>query len=180
MAECTGNHQAAADPGIASADDICSSAVALTTHPAQAFDLGTTALPYIATDEQGLISSCSTNVTVDDTTPPSILSLEAAPNILWPPNHKMVPVTIQVESVDICDSRPPLCSIAAIVGDEPIDGRQPDWEITGPLVANLRQEREGSGDGRVYTISVRCEDEAGLSTEATTQVVAPHDLNDVQ
>jgi hypothetical protein len=105
--------------------------------------------------------------------PPVIHSVAANPSVLWPPNHKLVPVTITVDasggSGDIA------CRIVAVTSDEPVSAarRGPDWEITGPLTVNLRAERSGRGDGRVYTITVECEDEAGVTVQQEITVTVP-------
>jgi hypothetical protein len=39
----------------------------------------------------------------------------------------------------------------------------------------LRAERDGGGDGRVYTITFRVRDTAGNTGFATAQVIVPHD-----
>jgi hypothetical protein len=116
-----------------------------------------------------------------ETTPPIINSLTATPNVLLKPsNHKMVPVTVSVAVTDNCDpSVAQSCHIESIVSNEPVSGTgegdtDPDWEITGNLTANIRAERAGSGSGRVYTIFVRCTDNAGNSSGTATQVMVPH------
>jgi hypothetical protein len=48
-----------------------------------------------------------------------------------------------------------------------------DWVITGPMTVQLRAERAGNGTGRVYTITVRCTDAAGNSSERTVTVSVP-------
>ena len=53
---------------------------------------------------------------------------------------------------------------------------EPDWEITGPLSLNLRAERRGNGDGRIYTIEIACTDGSGNESSATTMVTVPHDM----
>ena len=39
----------------------------------------------------------------------------------------------------------------------------------------LRAERDGSGDGRQYTIAVKATDAAGNEGSASVEVVVPHD-----
>ncbi|MBA7520678.1 hypothetical protein ES705_12774 [subsurface metagenome] len=118
-------------------------------------------------------------VVVEDITPPSIDSISAAPNVIWPPNHKMVPVTISVSVSDDCDMNPS-SQIISVSTNEPENGlgdgdTAPDWEITGDLTANLRAERSGNGSGRVYTITVGCTDSAGNSSDRQVTVIVPHD-----
>ena len=116
---------------------------------------------------------------VDDTISPVINSVSATPNRLWPPRHRMVPVTVAVAVADNC-SPAPVCEIVGVSSDEPINGlgdgdTAPDWIITGDMTVDLRAERSGVGDGRVYTITVRCFDEVGNVSENTVTVTVPHD-----
>ena len=87
----------------------------------------------------------------------------ASPATLWPPNHKMRPVTVTVDATDACDPNFS-CEIVSVTSNEPANGigdgnTSPDWSITGPLTLELRAERAGPGTGRIYTITVECTDE---------------------
>jgi parallel beta-helix repeat protein len=104
--------------------------------------------------------------------PPTITSLTATPNVLWPPNGGMVSIAIDVEVSD--DSDPaPTCLITGIAGNEALDAS--DWSLTGPLGVNVRANRDGLGTGRIYTISVTCTNASQLSTTASVNVLVPHD-----
>jgi C1A family cysteine protease/putative hemolysin len=143
------------------------------------FPFGTTAVSCSATDTSGNTSTaCVSSVTVVDTAPPSIASATASPNELWPPNHKMAAVKIEVSVSDVCDTTPS-CHITSVSSNEPENGlgdgdTAPDWEITGDLSVNLRAERSGTGTGRLYTINVECTDQSGNSSTATVGVTVPH------
>jgi hypothetical protein len=114
-----------------------------------------------------------------DTTAPLIASVVATPGVLWPPNHQMIPVRVQVEASDDTDPAP-ACRIAGIASSEPSNGvgdgdTDADWRITGALTAELRAERTGQGAGREYTLEVVCGDQAGnQSAPAATVVRVPH------
>lgn len=147
--------------------------------PAGPYGLGTTGVTLTATDSDGASASCSATVTVVDTMPPTITSVTASPNTLWPPNHKMVPVQVTAATLDNCIAAP-VCKITAVSSNEPVNGTgdgdtAPDWQITGDLTVNLRAERSGSGSGRVYSITIQCADAAGNSSppQLVTTVV-PH------
>ena len=159
----------------ATANDICGE-VTISCNPpsASTFSLGDTVVACTATDETENSEACQSTFTVVDTTSPSISRVTATPDDLWPPNHKMVSVGITVDVLDICDTTPS-CAITSVASNEPITGngtgnRAPDWEITGDDTVNLRAERSGQGDGRIYTITVECTDATGNTTQADTVV----------
>jgi hypothetical protein len=52
---------------------------------------------------------------------------------------------------------------------------RPDWEITGDLTLNLRSERSGQGDGRVYTVDILCTDASVNPATTIVTVAVPHD-----
>lgn len=141
--------------------------------------LGTFNMTLTVNDGKGGTSSDGVYISVVDTTPPVIASVAATPNVLWPPNHKMVPVTVSVSASDVCDASVS-CSITSVSSNEPINGlgdgdTAPDWVITGALTVDLRAERSGTGTGRVYTITVTCSDGSGNSSTKTVMVTVPHD-----
>jgi len=124
-----------------------------------------------ASNGQTTSVSCSATVTVRDTTPPNVLAISASPNLIWTPNHQMVPVGVSVSAIDNCDPSP-TAKITQITCNEPQGHFAPDWEITGPLSVNLRAERL-SDSGRVYTIYVDVTDQSGNKTTVTTTVTVP-------
>lgn len=142
------------------------------------FPLGTDPFSCSVTDASSNPSSCSSVVKVQDTTPPVISSVSPKPSALWPPNHKFIPVSLSVVVSDTCDPSP-VCKIITIASSEPPTGggsskTSPDFAITGPLSANLRAEREGTGSGRTYPLTVQCTDHSNNSSQATTTVLVPH------
>jgi len=141
--------------------------------------LGTTTVTLTVYD--GEFSDTDTvDITVQDTTEPAINSLVANPDVLWPPNHEMVEVNVEVDATDICDPNP-FCFIVGVSSDEPINGlgdgnTEPDWQLTeDPLTVLLRAERSGTGAERVYTIHVECTDASGNTAAASVDVIVPHD-----
>ena len=141
--------------------------------------LGTFTFTLTVDDGRGGTDTDTVVVTVQDTTPPTIGSVSAVPNSLWPPNHKMVPVSVSVAVTDACDAHP-TCQIVSVTSNEPVNGlgdgdTSPDWVITGPLTLELRAERSGTGTGRIYRITVQCLDHSGNQSTATVDVTVPHD-----
>jgi hypothetical protein len=140
--------------------------------------LGTNLLMVAATDTSSNTTTCSATIMVLNTTPPVITSVSANPDVLWPPNHKLVPVTVHAVVTDACGATS--WKIVSVTSNEPVTGKgdgntAPDWLITGPHSVSLRAERSGKGPGRVYSIYVQAVDDAGnLSTKAVVQVTVPH------
>jgi len=108
--------------------------------------------------------TCDFDVTVTDDEAPTVGAVAASPSVLWPPNHKMVDVTLAYAGSDNCGSV--ACSIVSVTSNEPAAG---DFEIVDAHHVRLRAEREGSGSGRTYTITVDC---GGSTSQVTVNV--PH------
>jgi hypothetical protein len=112
-----------------------------------------------------------------DDTPPVITSVTTSAPTLWPPNHKMVPVTVTAIASDGEGSV--TTRIVSVSSNEPDNGlgdgdTAGDFEITGPMTLKLRAERAGNGNGRTYTILVEASDEAGNTATAEVHVLVPH------
>ena len=154
---------------IPSEGDITASNVTFTAN----FGLGEHVVVVSASNGQSDPVTCSTTVTVHDTTSPQIVNIVATPNVLWPPNHCMVPVTLMLSAVDNCDPAP-VVRIINVTSNEPQNPFGSDWEITEATSVNLRSERLGKGPGRIYTILVQCMDASGNSSTASVNVTVPH------
>ena len=117
-----------------------------------------------------LASSGSGSLVIRDTRPPVIGQVRPSVTVIRPPNKKMVPLTISVAVSDAVDPNP-ICRVTRITSNE---GSSADWQIAGPLSVNLRAARNGQGNGRIYTITVRCTDTAGNSAKSrvTTRIGA--------
>lgn len=144
--------------------------VVYSRNPGTMFPLGVTVVTVSATDASGNKATGTFTVKVQDATPPTFLALSASPSTIWPPNNKMVPVTVTANVVDAVSKA--TARIIAVSCNEPASG---DWQITGPLTVSLRATRLGSGNGRVYTITVQASDAAGNSDTRKVTVSVPHD-----
>jgi HYR domain-containing protein len=160
-----------------SATDLVDGPVSVTCTPpsGSSFNLGTTAVSCSATDAHGNTSNGSFTVHVVDTTPPVIASISVSPATIWPPNGNLVDVTVTVHVTDVADPSP-LVKIIAITCNEPIGPS--DASITGNLTARLRADRDGLGNGRVYTLLIQATDASGNASKATVTVTVPHDQSD--
>ena len=120
-----------------------------------------------------LIDYSELTIVVADSTPPT-LAPEASRTTLWPPNHKMVEVTIEANASDAAGD----VTLSVAVSDDE-DDDEDDWdvvEIDGDTITlDLRAERDGRGDGRTYTITVTATDEAGNSASEDVTVTVSHD-----
>jgi len=140
------------------------------------FESGEHEIQVSVSDAKSSPVSCSTTITVQDITPPTIQSLVATPNVLRPADHRMVPVRLQVSANDNCGSV--TSKIKSVKSNEPIRGLghgdlSPDWIITGDLTLELRAERSVKGHGRIYTITVESRDEAGNTATSAVTVTVP-------
>jgi hypothetical protein len=163
------------------AADVCDAEVDVVCEPpsGSVFPLGVTTVTCTATDDSGNQTVKSFTVTVRDTTPPAIESVWATPNVLWPPNHKMVDIAIGAVVGDMCDAAP-AWKIVGVASNEPVNGlgdgdTAPDWAIMGEHSLKLRAERGGKGSGRVYTITIQATDASGNAATAQVTVSVPHD-----
>ncbi len=141
--------------------------------------LGEHVITLTVDDGQGVTDSATVTVVVEDTAPPTIDSLNANPTTLWPPNHKMVSASVATAVADACDAAP-TSQIISVSSNEPVDGlgrgdRAPDWQVTGDFTLDLRAERSGHGNGRVYTLTVECVDASGNTSSSSVDITVPHD-----
>jgi hypothetical protein len=90
----------------------------------------------------------------------------------------MVPVTVSVSAADVC-SATTACRITSVRSNEPVNRRhdgheEQDWRITGDLTIELRAEREGGKNGRVYTVTVECTDTSGNKATKAVAIAVAH------
>lgn len=140
---------------------------------------GTNSANLRALDNAGNISSLVSLAVKVDLTPPAV-SVFANPSSLWPPNGKMVPVTISGTITDSL-SGVDTSSAAFAVVDE-YGQVQPSGPISlgsggsYSFTVLLQASRNGNDkDGRKYTITVSAKDLAGNLGSAATIVTVPHD-----
>lgn len=112
-----------------------------------------------------------------DNEPPK-LSVSVTPNTLYPPNHQMVEIKVNINVSDNIDPNPTV-SLLSITSNEGQnvkgDGNtSTDIKITPDGRVFLRAERSGTGTGRVYTLTYKASDAAGNVTQATAEVKVPH------
>ena len=165
-----------------SAVDECDENPTVTSDPPSGsfFHIGPTLVTITAKDRSGNTSTCTFTVTVEEGSEPEVKSITAKPCVLWPPNHKMVNVSIRTVIESDCPTSDVSCKILAVRSNEPVNGKgdgntSPDWVVTGDTTLQLRAERSGNGSGRVYSIHVLCEGESGVLADRWVTVKVPHD-----
>ncbi|MFA7003673.1 MAG: PKD domain-containing protein, partial [Verrucomicrobiia bacterium] len=132
----------------------------------------------VVSDGLGGTAIDSVTITVLNVIDPPVAELARAnPDSLWPPNHKMVPVSI-VGVTDPNNNKVTI-TILAVTQDEPVNGlgdgdTGPDAIIQGDKML-LRAERSGDGNGRVYHISFIADDGDGGTCAGTVKVSVPRD-----
>jgi uncharacterized repeat protein (TIGR01451 family) len=177
-------HTSFTDPG-ATATDNCGAPFAATASGTVNVNTpGAYTITYNASDASGNAAIPVTRtVNVVDTTPPT-LTLTGQTITLWPPNHKYVTVNLTslvASASDGCDSTIDINDvvISKVTSDEADNGNG-DGDTANDIViaancksVQLRSERSGNGDGRVYTITFRVRDAAGNTTTKTAKVTVP-------
>lgn len=121
-------------------------------------------------------------IKIIDTSDPTLAPISNC-SILWPPNHNMVDIMIEANASDNSGS---VTLYASVSSNEQQNGLgdgdlAPDW--TEPVINNengvidlqLRSERSGSGNGRIYKIEIIAIDSSGNSTSSIVKVIVPHD-----
>ena len=128
----------------------------------------------------GLLTSPPAPVTVTvrhPNAPPLCALAQAAPARLWPPNHRLVAVTLR--GITDPDGPAPTVTLTAVRQDEPVNGlgdgdTSPDTVLQGASVL-LRAERAGGGNGRVYHLTFTADDgQVDGRCTGTVTVCVPH------
>lgn len=189
---CPANITTSNDPGLCSASVAFAATSTGSPAPAISYRIGTTVItsPHVfpvgtttvnaTAINGGGVSTCSFTVTVNDHEAPVITNVSVNPAVLWPANHKMRDVAVTYSSTDNCPGT--VTCVLSVTSNELVnaagDGNtSPDWEVVNNHSVKLRAERSGAGTGRVYTITIRCTDQAGNTGVATTTVMVPHDMS---
>jgi cysteine-rich repeat protein len=130
-------------------------------------------------DDGNLVSGdCCSATCVNENLPPDCSGAFASVDELWPPNHKLVPVTIG--GVVDPDGDPLVLTVTAIAQDEPLDATGdgatcPDATGVGLDAVSLRSERSGHGDGRVYHVAFQAVDRCNAVCTSDVTVAVRHD-----
>lgn len=178
-------HTSFTDPG-ATASDSCDSNVPVNVSGSVNSDVpGTYVLTYTASDDSGNNATPRTRtVIVTDTTAPVITVNSLMPS-LWPANHKYVSFNVTDFVTGVSDGCNTSLGVGSVVIDkvtsDEIENGNGDGNTLNDIViaancksVQLRAERDGGDNGRVYTITFRVTDSSGNTTTTTAKVVVPH------
>ena len=115
-------------------------------------------------------------VGVDLNASPVCAAATATPDRLFPPNHRFVPIAI--DGVTDPEGGPVTITVDSIFSDEAVDAADsgntaPDGRGVGTDTAEVRAERVGDGNGRVYTIGFTATDTFGGSCTGEVSVGVP-------
>ena len=150
--------------------------------------LGAHSLTLQVTDSAGETATAGMSVDVRDTTAPAVM-VTVSPALLWPPNHRMVPVMVGASISDVCDPAA-AATLSGVVSNEPDDAPDGgDGYTTGDIQAVagspcgsqvvLRAERRGGGTGRIYTITCAGSDASGNASTGESRAIVPHNQGGV-
>jgi hypothetical protein len=153
---------------------------------------GTDMFTYRLRDVHGNVSDPVT-VTIDvlapqDVTPPEISVVD--PVLLWPPNHKYRSFRVQDLVTGVFDEGDPALSvdevlIARVWSDEREDGSSDGRTVDDIVIAStcqavdVRAERRGTGNGRVYVVELAVTDAAGNTGTASVLLNVPRERKGV-
>ena len=181
-------HTSFTDPGATASDSCANSFPASASGAVNVNVPGTYTITYNASDPSGNPATPTTRtVNVVDTTAP-VITLNGFAPAMWAPDHKYqtFSVTDFVASVtDSCYTSLNLSSvvISQVTSDE-LENSGGDGNTLNDIViaancksVQLRAERDGGGDGRVYTITFKVTDASGNVATATARVFVPHSQN---
>jgi hypothetical protein len=173
------------NPGTATANDNCPgvtvTGVRSDSQPLNApYPVGVTTITWTAKDAANNMTTGNQTITVKDATPP-VITLTTGTLTLSPPNHSYQTFTIAnlVASVtDQCDASVDINDvvISQVTSDEAENGSGSGNTLNDAVITpdcksvQLRREREGGGNGRVYTITLKVKDSSGNVTTAVRQV----------
>jgi len=130
-----------------------------------------TAMSSTADPDPDPNNSATATVTVSNPAP-VISNVSVSRSTLWPANHKMITVTVNYDISDNCGL---VTTSLAVTSNEGPDNFEPDWQVVDDHTVMLRAERLGSGNGRIYVITVTATDSAGNASSQDVMVTVPHD-----
>lgn len=147
--------------------------------------LGENRVTLRVTDADGMTGVADAVIIVQDTTSPT-LEVAVDPPVLWPPDHRMVPVSVRFQVLDICDPKSQIL-LGSVTSSEPDDAPglgdgNTVQDIQGAELGSadfdflVRAERDGNSWGRTYSITYAATDVSGNKSSFTSLLGVPRDL----
>jgi len=163
--------------------------ITIEVSPEGPYSLGETVVTLTVTDDSGESDECTATVTVVDETPPEITAT-AEPFVLKQNNHKYETFGLEDFDIMVSDNCSELdiwnVKIVRVTSDEIEDAidlgfGDPDGSTLNDIViaedcksVDLRKERRGDGNGRVYTVYLEVKDESGNAASSVVLVYVKH------
>ncbi len=136
---------------------------------------GTFVVNLRAVDNAGNISALVSRTVKIDLTPPTV-TCSVSPDVLWPPNGKLVAVTATVTVTDAVSGPAGFTLISATSNEPPVGDSIQGFVIgTASTHGFLEAKRNGNGNGRVYTLTYQGMNQAGQTATCSATVTVPHD-----
>ncbi|MCA1683958.1 MAG: hypothetical protein LC708_02365, partial [Actinobacteria bacterium] len=142
-------------------------------------------VPQVTGTRPVLVGDNAAAVIVDDDAetvtnlPPTCDTVAATIASLWPANHKLVAVTVTGGADP--DGDAVTLAVGGVTQDEAVNGLG-DGDVSpdarpgpAPNQVQLRAERSGTGDGRVYRLAVTATDPNGADCSTVVTVAVPRD-----
>jgi hypothetical protein len=122
-----------------------------------------------ATNGAGLAASATAVVRLDKTAP--VLVCSVTPAVIWPPNNKLVPVTVTVDIQDALSGQQGFTLAAASSTPAAAPG-----DIAGFVPGTSSVSGQLKADkGKTYVLAYQGQDRAGNTGSCTVRVSVPHD-----
>lgn len=164
-------------------DDNLTDAIIIDAADVNAKVPGTYIVLYSVSDAAGNRATTERTVKVVDTIAP-VITVGARPATVWPPNHRYHSFALSSLRISVSDAGDPGLSavdviITSVESDEPENGRGDGNTVNDIRLGSdcrnlqLRAERQGNGNGRVYTINLTATDASGNTGSTIYKVLVP-------
>lgn len=154
--------------------------------PPAPYQLGETMVTLTVADSTGETDQCTAIITVIDTTPP-VITVNPVEAEIWPPNHQYITFELNDLILSVDDNCADLTlddvNITKVTSDESENSTGDGNTLDDIVIANncksvqLRSERKGNGNGRVYTIILELNDGNDNIDSAIYHVRVQHNTN---
>ena len=152
-------------------------------YPPAPYQLGETTVTLTVADSTGETGQCTATITVVDDTAP-VITINPVESVMWPPNHQYITFELDDLVISVEDNCSELSledvKITKVTSDEAENSTGDGNTMDDIMIADdcksiqLRSERQGSSNGRVYTIYLELNDGNDNTDSASYQIHVPH------